>query len=211
VDVSGGCVDAAGNQASTTATFQYDSTPPALGAVAVAVSSRSATVSWKQPADAAGVAITRSPGRGKQKASVVYRGHAASFRDTNLTPGVTYRYDVAVSDAAGNTRTVDAKAAVAALYLPAAGARARPGTVLAWGKVANASYYNVQIFRGTHKVLSAWPKGPTLRLRRTWTYAGKSFRLAPGRYRWYVWPGRGPLKSAKYGALLGGNTFVVRG
>jgi hypothetical protein len=210
VDVSGGCVDAAGNQASATATLQYDATPPALAAVAADVSSRTATLSWKEPADAASVAITRTPGRRGKTPSVVFDGRGSSFRDRNLTPGRTYRYQVTVRDAAGNARAVDVKAAVPVLYLPAEGARVGPGAVLAWAKAAGASYYNVQIFRGSHKVLSVWPKKPTLRLHRTWKYAGKKHRLAPGRYRWYVWPGRGPLKAAKYGALLGGNTFVVR-
>lgn len=210
VELSGGCVDAAGNKATTTATFQYDSTPPALAAVAADVSSRTATLSWKEPPDAASVAITRTPGRRGERSSVVFSGRAATFRDRDLTPGVTYRYRVAVSDAAGNTRAVDVKAAVPVLYLPAEGARVGPGAVLRWAKAARASYYNVQIFRGRQKVLSAWPRLPSFRLHRTWTYGGRRFRLAAGRYRWYVWPGRGPLKAAKYGALLGGNTFVVR-
>jgi hypothetical protein len=211
VDVSGGCVDAAGNKATATATLQYDSTPPALAKVAADVSSRTATLTWKEPADAASVAVTRTPGRsGKKKPSVVFSGRGSSFRDADLTPGVTYRYQVTVRDAAGNTRAVDVKAEIPSLYLPASGARVGPGVVLAWEKVAGASYYNVQIYRGTHKVMSVWPTRPRLRLRRSWTYAGKAYRLAPGRYRWYVWPGRGALKAAKYGSLLGGNTFVVR-
>jgi hypothetical protein len=140
----------------------------------------------------------------------VYSGLATSFRDTTLKPGVTYRYDVAASDAAGNTRSFPVKAVGPRLYLPAAGARVGPGAVLAWAPVRGATYYNVQIFRGSRKVLSAWPTKPRLRLQRRWMYAGKQQRLARGRYRWYVWPGRGPLKAAHYGALIGGNTFVVR-
>jgi hypothetical protein len=209
VDVSGGCVDAAGNAATAKATLQYDSTPPALARVAADVSSRTATLSWKEPSDAASVAITRTPGRRGKKPTVVFAGRGSSFRDRNLTPGLTYTYRVAVSDAAGNTRVLDVKAAVPSLYQPAAGARVGPGAVLAWAKVAGASYYNVQVFRGTHKVLSTWPRRPSLRLRRTWKYEGKTVRLARGKYRWYVWPGHGAPKAAKYGALLGGNTFVV--
>ena len=59
-------------------------------------------------------------------------------------------------------------------------------------------------------MLSVWPKQPRFALPRTWSYEGKHDRLAPGRYRWYVWPGRGPLQAAHYGRLLGGNSFVVR-
>jgi hypothetical protein len=210
VSVSGGCVDAAGNRATASATFKYDSTPPALTNVAAAVVSLSAKLSWRASADTASLSITRTPGRGHNKSSVVFAGRAASFRDTNLEPGLTYRYAVAASDAAGNTRAVRVAAIVPRLYLPAAGARVGPGAVLAWAPVKGASYYNVQIYRGARKVLSTWPRHPRLRLPRTWTYAGKDQRLAPGRYRWYVWPGRGSIKAARYGALIGGNTFIVR-
>jgi hypothetical protein len=118
---------------------------------------------------------------------------------------------VSVSDAAGNTRAVAAKAVVPVLYLPAAGARVGPGAVLAWAPARGATYYNVQIFRGARKVLSTWPRRPRLRLHRRWSYNGRRQTLAPGRYRWYVWPGKGSPKAGHYGALLGGNTFVVRG
>jgi hypothetical protein len=209
VKIDGGCVDAAGNKATAEATLQYDATPPKLSSVAVGVSSRTATLTWKEPPDATSIAVTRSPGRGGKRASLVYSGKATRFRDPNLAPGQTYRYTVAARDAAANTSTVDVKAAVPALYLPAAGARARAGTVLAWAPVKGASYYNVQLFHGATKVLSVWPRRPRLRLPRTWTFDGTRRRLTPGRYRWYVWPGHGPLKAAHYGRLLGGSTFVV--
>jgi hypothetical protein len=209
VSVSGGCVDAAGNRATASATFQYDATPPVLTAVAATVVSLSANLTWKASADTASLSVTRTPGRG-HKRSVVFAGRAAGFRDTNLEPGLRYRYDVAASDAAGNTRAVRIVAIVPRLYLPAAGARVGPGDMLAWAAVKGASYYNVQIYRGARKVLSTWPRHPRLRLQRTWRYAGKEQRLARGRYRWYVWPGRGSIKAARYGALIGGNTFVVR-
>ena len=35
-------------------------------------------------------------------------------------------------------------------------------------------------------------------------------KLAKGRYSWYVFPGFGPRSLARYGALLGSGTFVVR-
>ncbi len=208
--VSGGCVDAAGNSATSSVTFEYDSTAPKLADVAVSVVSLSAVLSWKKPADATAVAITRIPGRAGRKSSVVYSGTASSFRDTKLQAGQSYRYELTSRDAAGNAQSVAVKALVPRLYAPAAGARVHAGTVLAWAPVKKASYYNVQIFRGSHKVLSVWPKHPRFRLPRTWKYAGKRQRLAAGHYRWYVWPGHGALKAAHYGTLLGGSTFVVR-
>jgi hypothetical protein len=208
--IEGGCVDAAGNRASTSTTLEYDSTPPKLADVAVSVASRRATVTWKAPADAATVSVTRAR-PGVKHVALVFRGGSSSsaFRDANLAPGTTYRYAVSATDAAGNTSTVDVDAAVPVLYQPAAGARIGAGAILAWAAAKGASYYNVQVFRGSRKVLSIWPTKPRLKLPRAWTFEGRRQRLAPGRYRWYVWPGRGPLKAAKYGKLLGGSTFVV--
>jgi len=208
--VTGGCVDAAGNRGTASVTFRYDTTAPKLANVAVAVASRSATLTWREPADTASVTITRRPGRNGRRASVVYRGRASRFTDTELQPGAAYRYELASRDAAGNAQAVAVAARVPALYLPAPGARVHAGAVLAWAPVRGASYYNLQLFRGTHKILSVWPRRPRLRLPLAWTYGGAAQRLAPGRYRWFVWPGRGPLKAGRYGSLLGGSVFVVR-
>jgi hypothetical protein len=208
--ITGGCVDAAGNKASASTTLKYDTTAPKLSNVGVSVASRTATLTWKEPSDATGVSITRTPGRGSARASALYRGLGTSFRDSSLKPGTTYRYELAVSDAAGNTSTSAVAAPAPALYLPATDARVAAGAMLRWAAVKGASYYNVQIYRGAHKVMSVWPTQPAFKLQGRWVYDGKKQRLAPGRYRWYVWPGRGALKAAKYGRLIGGNTFVVR-
>jgi len=61
----------------------------------------------------------------------------------------------------------------AALYGPAAGAVVRKPPLLRWKKVAGATFYNVQLYRNGRKVLSTWPGAAKLRLKRTWTYAGK--------------------------------------
>jgi hypothetical protein len=208
--ITGGCVDAAGNKATASTTLKYDTTPPKLSNVGVSVVSRTATLTWKEPPDTAAVALTRSPGLRSSRSTVVYRGLATSYRDASLQPGTTYRYQLAASDAAGNTSTVTVEAPAPALYLPATDARVRAGSMLAWATVKGASYYNVQLFRGSHKVMSVWPTQPRFKLPRSWVYDGKKQRLAAGRYRWYVWPGHGALKAAKYGRLIGGNTFVVR-
>jgi hypothetical protein len=74
--------------------------------------------------------------------------------------------------------------------------------VLRWRAVRRASYYNVQVWRGSRrKVVTAWPRGTSYRVR----------RLRPGRYTWYVYPGFGGRAAARYGRLLGTGTFVVRG
>jgi hypothetical protein len=74
--------------------------------------------------------------------------------------------------------------------------------------VRRATYYNVQLYRGG-KVLSEWPTRPTLELKYAWKFAGRGYRLRPGRYRWYVWPGFGKKAAGRYGTLIGTGTFVV--
>ena len=92
---------------------------------------------------------------------------------------------------------------------PAQRASAAP-PLLTWTPVKGAAYYNVQILRGT-RVLSAWPAKTSLQLKRTWVMNGRRYRLRPGVYRWYVWPGYGRLAANRYGSRLGGSTFVVTG
>ena len=73
-----------------------------------------------------------------------------------------------------------------------------------------ARYYNVQLFRGKRKLLSAWPGKPRFELERAWRFQGDRFRLKPGRrYRWMVWPGRGKRSRNDYGPLIGSGTFTV--
>jgi len=95
------------------------------------------------------------------------------------------------------------------LRSPAAGARLVAPPLLAWSAVPSASYYNVQLYRDGAKIMTAWPRSPSLRLQASWTYGGRTFRLTPGRYTWYVWPGFGSPSTSRYGKLLGTRTFVV--
>ena len=114
---------------------------------------------------------------------------------------------------AGNatTKAVTAIAGAAtALTSPAAGAVVRAPPLLRWKPVAKAAFYNVQLYRNGVKVMSTWPSAAQLRLARTWTYAGKRQRLAPGNYRWYVWGARGTRAKPVYGSVLGSSTFTVK-
>jgi hypothetical protein len=99
--------------------------------------------------------------------------------------------------------------AASALRGPAPGARLRIPPVLRWSPVAKATYYNVQLFRDGKKILTLWPTKPLLQVPSSWRYAGTTFRLTPGVYRWYVWPGFGTRSANRYGKLLGTRTFVV--
>ena len=120
--------------------------------------------------------------------------------NVDSTPAV-HRWTIAV------VRTLKT---TSALLAPRTGARVTAPPLLAWRRVARASYYNVQLYRGRLKVLSAWPVRTRLQLRARWTYLGQNRKLSPGVYRWYVWPGYGPARAHRYGALLGQSKFTVR-
>src|SRR5207245_7988972 len=105
--------------------------------------------------------------------------------------------------------------AAAKLTQPQDGASLTLPPLLAWQPVASADYYNVQLWAlvpsGPVKIFSIWPTTTRLQLTKSWVYRGKQHQLAKGRYRWYVWPGIGPIRRARYGALIGSNTFVIAG
>ncbi|MGH3132212.1 MAG: hypothetical protein ACRDNY_00450, partial [Gaiellaceae bacterium] len=96
-----------------------------------------------------------------------------------------------------------------ALTRPAVRARLTAPPLLAWTKVRKATYYNVQLYRNGRKILTSWPQSTSFRLQRSWRYEGGTYRLTPGTYRWYVWPGFGPRSASRYGKLLGTRTFVI--
>jgi hypothetical protein len=207
--VGGSCTDIAGNVAGASFAFKYDATPPTLFAVTTKRGNRSCELTWRKSTDTQAVEVVRAPGRNGEGETVVYRGNATGYRDTGLVVGRKYEYRVAGIDEATNrtTHKVDF-VATGALLSPALAERVSSPPNLAWTRVKGASYYNLQLVRG-RKVLSAWPLRTNFRLRRTWTYKGRRYRLRPGVYRWYVWPGFGRISAARYGRLLGSSTFVV--
>jgi len=66
----------------------------------------------------------------------------------------------------------------------------------------------VQLFRGSKRILAAWPLKPTLDLPTAWRWAGHRYRLSPGRYHWYVWEGLGQRSFARY-KTVGNASFIV--
>jgi HYR domain-containing protein len=174
------------------------------------------SLSWLAPADADfdHVVVLRSSRVGGDV--VVYSGSGTTYKDRPVMNGVEYRYVIVSYDRAGNrssgVRLVALPRALA-LLAPKPGTVLRPGSRprLAWRKVRRATYYNVQLYRGMEKVLSAWPSVPRFRLHKEWGYSGRRQTLTAGVYRWYVWPGFGPRSRRRYGALLGKSAFVVAG
>jgi hypothetical protein len=192
--------------------LKYDSTPPKLNKVAVTVGNRVARLKLTMSQDVAVVEITRKPGKEDAPESVVFRGKAGTFRDTGLKNGTRYEYSLAAFDEAGNADRASASAVPrAALYAPVDGAQVRGSTVLRWASIPRATYYNAQVWFKGRKVLSTWPAKPWFRVKSSWRYNGRLYRLQPGVYRWYVWPGFGKRAARRYGKLVGTSSFVVTG
>jgi hypothetical protein len=199
------CTDRAGNSATTSAALRYDGTAPAFRRLTVAAAPGTATLRWATSPDTEVVTVSRGGSRAH-----TFRGPTGSFADTGLLDGARYAYTVIAADAAGNTTTRKLRAKPPSMLLaPAPGKRLSRPPVLRWRRARGADYYNVQLYRGGRKVLSTWPVGPHLGLRRSWQYGGALRRLSPGAYRWYVWPGYGPLSQRRYGHVLGSRGFVV--
>ncbi len=171
------------------------------------------TLGWVTPTtDVAAVEVRMSVTGDIAGERLVYRGKGAQTIVRGLRNDVQHRFVVVTVDAAGNrSRGVVAVAVPKALLLafPKPGAKVATPPLLRWVPVAGASYFNVQVYRGKAKVLSAWPSPARLQLKRSWTYNRVKRTLAPGTYTWYVWPGLGARSETRYGPLLGKSTFVV--
>lgn len=193
-----------------------DRTPPAdVTAVRATPGSRTVSIRWTAPSDPdfSHVRVLRTVAtEPAASAIVVYEGNATTLRDAGLRNGTQYRYVIVSFDRTGN-RSAGVAFAVQPrailLWAPKDGARVVRPPLLVWARVAAATYYNVQLFRGRTKILTAWPTRTQLKLGTTWRYAGRLQRLSPGTYRWYVWPGIGARRDATYGAVLGASAFTV--
>jgi hypothetical protein len=206
--VTGTCRDQAGNVGSRALSVPFDATPPALRKVRVRPGDRVVRLNWRR-IDATAVEVVRIPGREGEPHTLLYSGSEKSLVDHPVRNGRPFEYTFKAIDQAGNvaTRTIRVVPGPR-LVAPRSRARLTDPPVLRWTPVEGARYYNVQLFRGDRKVLSAWPTRPRLALRQRWQYYGDQ-RLQRGRYRWIVWPGEGRRSQREYGPAIGRRTFVI--
>ncbi len=85
---------------------------------------------------------------------------------------------------------VEVAEAAAARPAPARGATVSKPPELRWKRVPSARFYNVQVFRNGHKILSRWPRRARFDLHRKWKQGNRTRHFRPAVYRWYVWPHR---------------------
>lgn len=209
--VTGTCTDNAGNVGHGTYGLSYDATPPTVESITAKHANRSVLLAWTESADTMISQVTRTAGP-SDPGKVVYTGTDQAFQDRGLRVGTEYRYTVTAYDQAANAAASTlAVTATGRLISPVPGQRVTTSPLhLAWLPMKGASYYNVQLIR-CKRVLSTWPARTSLELPRSWVYRGHHYRLHAGVYRWYVWPGFGKRKQARYGRLLGSNSFVYAG
>ncbi len=206
LSVTGSCTDVAGNVGAAAFPLNYDASPPRAPQVQPIPGDKLVRLEWSPPSDATAVEVTRLSPRSK----LVYRGGRTRAIDQGLKNGVRYRYRFTAIDRAGNRASAVASATPtdSDLLLPAGRGRLGAPPLLAWKKVKGASYYNVQLFRGSRKILTRWPRSNRLQLRGSWRFAGKRRRLTAETYTWYVFAvfGNG---AGQDGRLLGKRTFTI--
>jgi len=217
-DVKGACRDVAGNSATGSAPLKYDATPPTITPLPQDSKDGEVNLKWSASPDAVQYSVSRSPGTGGQESSTVYSGPNTSYNDQNVAQSTSYTYTITASDAAANASSVVILALPGGLQqvlkqLPPVKVVTprRPALPrLQWKRIRHARYYNVQLYRGTRKIWSVWPTSSRLQLRSKWTYKGRHYRLTPGRYHWYVWPGFGSRRAHRYGHLIAHKRFTVK-
>src|SRR5207247_10881492 len=106
--------DRAGNSASDSVSFKYDSTPPQVSQVVADPGNGKVTLHWTISPDTS-VTITREAAKKGAVPRTVYHGTGKSFTDKKLTNGLHYHYSVSAVDQAGNTAKAGATATPLAL------------------------------------------------------------------------------------------------
>ena len=200
VAVVGSCRDQAGNMGTRSFGLSYDATPPGLHLLQPVALDGVAHVHWRAAPDAKRFVLLRRRMRPGSGWTVVYRGRGKWLHDKGVVTRAGYVYRVRAWDAVGNVAVQTVGVRVRSSLRPPRGTHVRKRIVLRWAPSEGASYYNVQLYRKGVKVVTRWPTKPSLPVG----------SLKAGIYRWYVWPGLGKRREARYGRVLGSSTFVVR-
>ncbi len=211
--VTATCRDRAGNTGTRSFPLKYDAHPPVLSSVSVESGDGANIVRWRASSDAVATAVRRIARGARGPGKRVFRGGGSRFVDRGITNGLEYRYVVQAYDRAHNRSKQVSKLALPKVvtlrrlsYVP----RVAGPPTLRLPRVRGATYYHVQLFRRSTRLLAAWPVRPWLALRGTWTYAGRRYRLRPGRYRWYAWAGLGARRAGRYDQLGRADFRVIR-
>ena len=171
-------------------------------------------LSWLPPGDADydHVQVLRTRGPKGASGALVYDGTRHTYVDKRFRNGAQYRFEIRAFNREGTSSDPVLVSVSPSVLLkwPLDGRVVSAPPLLRWTPPPGATYYNVQLYYGPQKVLSAWPSRARQKLARGWSYQGRYFRLRKGTYRWYVWPGFGSRSAARYGQLLGTSTFRVR-
>jgi hypothetical protein len=93
---------------------------------------------------------------------------------------------------------------------PTGGAGGPAVQSLKWKAVADATYYNLVLWRDGKRILDLWPTSPRVVVHGTSVNHGPRAGLSPGRYLWFEYPGFGAKPARHYGALAGSGVLVVQ-
>jgi hypothetical protein len=203
-----------GNISQKSYSWTIDRTKPAAVAKFRAIArDKVVRLEWKRPIDVDydHVRILRKRAGTEFWKTIATRDSATALKDTAVQNDVRYRYRIQSVDQAHNPSAgAEVNGRPSKMYSPVFGAIRRSPPLIDWTPVRNATYYNVQVWRNGHKVLSRWPLRSSTRLRSSWAFAGRTFSFTSGHYVVYAWPGFGRKASARYGGLLGWTAFEVR-
>jgi hypothetical protein len=191
--------------------WTIDTVPPApVSGLHASVGYGHLRLTWTPAPDTDHVVVLRSVGS-NTNATQVYAGASTSYSESKFTNSLEHRYNFVSYDKAGNvsppTGIVVKPSAMLVAPVDGATVHRKRAVFFRWRAVGKARFYNVQLWRGKHKVLSAWPHRAAFRLARTWKFENRRYRLKPGQYAWFVWPAFG--RRGTYGKLVGTATFRV--
>lgn len=208
--------DNAGGSASQTFTVHLDRTPPTAVAATPArlpdvglFYTAPLPISWSATDATSGIATCTTLTYAGPEGPAVAPTGTCRDRAGNVSAPLPFSFTYGTPPAPAPVDTaagaVPAPASTGGPTATSTTAKAKPKAkrpTLTWRGRPNVKYYNLQLFRNGRKVLSAWPTVTSYTLKPSWRYHGRTYKLAAGRYRWYVWPGYGPRPAHRYGRLL---------